>query len=147
MNIYVLSIAFMPLLQRKLSSYMYVLDKDSSVALSETKAAHDLPLLRKREALPVQGPKKLNQGLKLGLRSYSEEAAAGKSVSCCFFALSAWVQFYSSALCIVLCLLSDVGWILMLKLLIVCEIVHLTSSFWPNYNPFFLLLYWNIIDR
>ena len=68
---------------------MYVLDKDSSVALSETKAAHDLHLLRKREALHVQGPKKLNQGLNLGLRSYSEEAAAGKSVSCCFFALSA----------------------------------------------------------
>ena len=66
----------MPLLQRKFPSSVYVLDENSSVALSETKAAHDMPLVRKREALPVQGSKKLDQGLQLGLCSYSGVAAA-----------------------------------------------------------------------
>ena len=55
MSIYVLLIACMPLLQRKYSSYVYVMDTNSSVALSETKAAHDMSLVRKREARPVQG--------------------------------------------------------------------------------------------
>ena len=99
MNIYVLLISFMPLLQRKFPSSVYVLDENSSVALSETKAAHDMPLVRKREALPVQGSKKLDQGLQLGLCSYSGVAAARVChFPVCFVCLSP-VSFFCSLHC------------------------------------------------
>ena len=99
MNIYVLLIAFMPLLQRKF--FLMCIFWIKTVLLHCQKPRLPMTCLWwGREALPVQGSKKLGQGLRLGLCSYSEVAAAGV---CCFpvcFACLSPVSFFCSLHCL-----------------------------------------------
>ena len=116
---------------------MYILDKKGSVTLAETRDAQDMPLVRKRETLPTQGFRRPDKSLKIGLCLYSEEATAFVQPASFFlFALSK-SSFILLLFTFVLLLSSKVGWILTLKLFIICEIVHLTFSFSSNYKTFF----------